>query len=200
MSTSALLSIGSTEVRAGHRVNGLESRASGWTVSGSTPAGPFAVHAKTVFVAAAGLQNLSLVSFLVKELAASPSRKFAQLRRYLPLARRNEWTLLPAGQRAQLVKPDRQKIGVLQQGTELVVSADGSIAGLLGASPGASTAVPIMVDLLKQAFPAQWHGTWKSQIAEAVPDLDRTDWTAEAVARSHATTDEALGLSPVSLA
>ncbi|MGO3022699.1 MAG: malate:quinone oxidoreductase [Brevibacterium sp.] len=151
-------------------------------------------------IAAAGLQNLSLVSFLVKELAASPSRKFAQLRRYLPLARRNEWTLLPAGQRAQLVKPDRKKIGVLQQGTELVVSADGSIAGLLGASPGASTAVPIMVDLLKQAFPAQWHGTWKSQIAEAVPDLDRTDWTAETVARSHATTDEALGLSPVSLA
>lgn len=302
--TSALLSIGSTEVRTGHTVTGLESRASGWTVSGSTPAGQFAVHAKTVFVgaggfalrllqkaripevrgyavlpvgaafyrcstpavvarhdakvygqadvgappmsvphldrrvvdgkehllfgpyatfstkllkhgrltdffatvrpdnlhviAAAGLQNLSLVSFLVKELAASPSRKFAQLRRYLPLARRNEWTLLPAGQRAQLVKPDRKKIGVLQQGTELVVSADGSIAGLLGASPGASTAVPIMVDLLKQAFPAQWHDSWGSQIAEAVPDLDRTDWTTEDVARSHTDTDAALGLSPFS--
>ncbi|KHS53668.1 malate:quinone oxidoreductase [Brevibacterium linens] len=302
--TSALLSIGSTEVRAGHTVTGFESRASGWMVRGSTTAGPFAVHAKTVFVgaggfalrllqkaripevrgyavlpvgaafyrcstpavvarhdakvygqadvgappmsvphldrrvvdgeehllfgpyatfstkllkhgrlsdffttvrpdnlhaiAAAGLQNLSLVSFLVKELAASPSRKFAQLQRFFPRARRNEWTLLPAGQRAQLVKPDRKKIGVLQQGTELVVSADGSIAGLIGASPGASTAVPIMVDLLKQAFPAQWHGGWKSQIAAAVPDLGRTDWTTEAVTRSHHETDAALGLSPVS--
>ncbi|WP_166826039.1 malate:quinone oxidoreductase [Brevibacterium limosum] len=302
--TSALLSIGSTEVRAGHTVTGLESRASGWTVSGSTPAGPFAVHAKTVFVgaggfalrllqkaripevrgyavlpvgaafyrcstsavtsrhrakvygqtdvgappmsvphldrrivdgrehllfgpyatfstkllkhgrltdfftalrpnnlhviAAAGLQNLSLVSFLIKELAARPSRKFAQLRRYFPLARRNEWTLLPAGQRAQLVKPDPRRIGVLQQGTELVVSADGSIAGLLGASPGASTAVPIMFDLLRRAFPTQWHGGWKNQIAEAIPDLDRSDWTTEAVDRSHTETDEALGLSEVS--
>lgn len=304
--SSQLLRIGSTEVRTGHAVTGIESRESGWTVSGSTPTGPFAVHAKTVFVgaggfalrllqkakipevrgyavlpvgaafyrcstpsvvarhdakvygqadvgappmsvphldrrvvdgrehllfgpyatfstkllkhgrlsdffttvrpgnlhviAAAGLQNLSLVSFLVKELAASPSRKFTQLRRYVPSARRNEWTLLPAGQRAQLVKPDPKRIGVLQQGTELVVSADGSIAGLLGASPGASTAVPIMFDLLAQAFPAQWHGGWKSQITEAVPDLDRTDWTAEAVARSQSDTDEALGLSPVSLA
>ncbi|WP_152347761.1 malate:quinone oxidoreductase [Brevibacterium sp. CFH 10365] len=149
-------------------------------------------------IAAAGLQNLSLVSFLIKELAARPSRKFAQLRRYFPLARRNEWTLLPAGQRAQLVKPDPRRIGVLQQGTELVVSADGSIAGLLGASPGASTAVPIMFDLLRRAFPAQWHGRWKNQIAEAVPDLDRSDWTTEAVDRSHTETDEALGLAEVS--
>ena len=149
-------------------------------------------------IAAAGLQNLSLVSFLIKELAARPSRKFAQLRRYFPLARRNEWTLLPAGQRAQLVKPDPRRIGVLQQGTELVVSADGSITGLLGASPGASTAVPIMFDLLRRAFPTQWHGGWKNQITEAVPDLDRSDWTTEAVDRSHAETDEALGLTEVS--
>lgn len=149
-------------------------------------------------IAAAGLQNLDLVSFLVKELAASPTRKFAQLKRFFPLARRNEWTLLPAGQRAQLVKPDPNRIGVLQQGTELIVSADGSIAGLIGASPGASTAVPIMFDLLERAFPAQWHGGWKSQIAEAVPDLDSTDWTAEDVARSHTATDAALGLAPVS--
>ena len=55
-----------------------------------------------------------------------------------------------------------------------------------------------MFDLLEQAFPAQWHSRWKSQIAEAVPDLDRTDWTAEAVARSHTVTDTALGLSLVS--
>ena len=55
-----------------------------------------------------------------------------------------------------------------------------------------------MFDLLERAFPAQWHGGWKSQIAEAVPDLDRTDWTTEDVARSHTDTDAALGLSPFS--
>lgn len=148
-------------------------------------------------IAAAGLQNLDLVSFLVKELAASPDRKFAQLRRYFPQARRNEWTLVPAGQRAQLVTPDPQKIGVLQQGTELVVTADGSIAGLLGASPGASTAVPILLDLLERAFPEQWRNGWKATMTEAIPDRDRARWTAEAVARTAADTDEALGLSLV---
>lgn len=145
-------------------------------------------------IAAAGLQNLDLVKFLVKELAAGPKKKFAQLCRFYPKARFNEWTLVPAGQRAQLVKPDPQRIGVLQQGTELVVGADGSIAGLLGASPGASTAVPIMLDLLRSAFPAQWHRRWKEVMSQAIPDIDRTDWDAEAVATSSAATDEALGL------
>jgi malate dehydrogenase (quinone) len=145
-------------------------------------------------IAAAGLQNLDLVAFLIKELAASPARKFAQLKRYFPQARRNEWTLLPAGQRAQLVKPDPKRIGALQQGTELVVSSDGSIAGLLGASPGASTAVPIMIDLLQRAFPSQWHDRWRSELTAAVPDIGRTEWTAEAVEHTFADTDEALGL------
>ncbi|WP_181275530.1 malate:quinone oxidoreductase [Brevibacterium oceani] len=147
-------------------------------------------------IAAAGLQNLSLVSFLIKELAAGPTKKFAQLQRYYPQARRNEWTLAPAGQRAQLVTPDPKRIGVLQQGTELVVSADGSIAGLLGASPGASTAVPIMLELLQRAFPVQWRERWSTAMTEAVPDRARQTWTAEAVARTVTDTAEALDLAP----
>ena len=145
-------------------------------------------------IAAAGLQNLSLVRYLIGQLAASPTTKFEQLRRYLPAARRNEWELVPAGQRAQLVTPDPRRVGVLQQGTELVVSADGSIAGLLGASPGASTAVPIMIDLLTRAFPAAWHRGWKERVMRAVPDLERRSWDAEAVAASEDRTDRALGL------
>ncbi|UVI37314.1 malate:quinone oxidoreductase [Brevibacterium spongiae] len=150
-------------------------------------------------IAAAGLQSLDLVTFLIKELAAGPARKFAQLQRYFPQARRNEWTLILAGQRAQLVKPDPKKIGVLQQGTELIVSSDGSISGLLGASPGASTAVPIMLDLLERAFPAQWHDRWKAELTEAIPDCERTLWDAEAVARTQADTDAVLGLERVSM-
>ena len=152
-------------------------------------------------VAAAGLQNLRLVRYLIGELSASPAKKFAQLRRYYPNARPNEWELVPAGQRAQLVTPDPHRIGVLQQGTELVVSADGSIAGLLGASPGASTAVPIMVDMLRRSFPAQWRLTWEKRMAAAVPDLERRTWDAEAVAASEVRTDRALGLgdSPAEL-
>lgn len=145
-------------------------------------------------IAAAGLQSLDLVTFLIKQLAASPTRKFAQLQRYFPQARRNEWALIPAGQRAQLVKPDRKRIGALQQGTELIVSAGGSISGLLGASPGASTAVPIMLDLLERAFPYQWHDRWKAELSEAIPDRERAFWDAEAVARTLADTDAALAL------
>ncbi|GAA1089424.1 malate:quinone oxidoreductase [Tsukamurella strandjordii] len=99
-------------------------------------------------IAAAALQNLALVRYLISELLAGKRKKFAQLQRFYPDADPGQWELIAAGQRAQLVTPDRRRIGVLQQGTELVSGADGTIAGLLGASPGASTAVPIMVDLL----------------------------------------------------
>lgn len=97
---------------------------------------------------AALLQNLSLVRYLVTQLLTPERRKFAQLRNYYPTADPDQWEMRPAGQRAQLVTPDSRRIGVLRSGTELVVSVDGSIAGLLGASPGASTAVPIMTELL----------------------------------------------------
>ncbi|WP_082789345.1 malate:quinone oxidoreductase [Tsukamurella pseudospumae] len=99
-------------------------------------------------IAAAMAQNLSLVRYLITELAAGKRKRFAQLQRYYPDADPAQWELIAAGQRAQLVTPDRRRVGVLQQGTELVTAADGTIAGLLGASPGASTAVPIMQDLL----------------------------------------------------
>nr|WP_257948394.1 MULTISPECIES: malate:quinone oxidoreductase [Brevibacterium] len=68
------------------------------------------------------------------------------------------------------------------------------MARMLGASPGASTAVPIMLDLLRSAFPAQWHRGWKDVMSQAIPDIDRTDWDAEAVGASSAATDVALGL------
>ncbi|CAM5554239.1 putative malate:quinone oxidoreductase OS=Tsukamurella paurometabola OX=2061 GN=mqo_1 PE=3 SV=1 [Tsukamurella paurometabola] len=101
-------------------------------------------------IAAAAVQNLALVRYLVTELVASKRTKFAQLQRFYPDADPDQWELIAAGQRAQLVTPDRRRIGVLQQGTELVSGGDGTIAGLLGASPGASTAVPIMLDLLER--------------------------------------------------
>lgn len=143
---------------------------------------------------AAGLQNLGLVRFLVSQLAASPAKKFAQLRRFCPQARMNEWQLVPAGQRAQVVRPDPDRVGALHMGTELIVGEGGSMAGLLGASPGASTAVAIMCELLQRTHPDEWEAGWHERLAQAIPDLDRTEWDAEAVAGSFARTDAALGL------
>ncbi|GAB2513616.1 malate:quinone oxidoreductase [Nocardia heshunensis] len=119
---------------------------------------------------AAGLQNLALVRYLIGELLATRRRKFAQLQRFYPDADPADWYLVPAGQRAQLVKPDPDHIGVLTMGTELVTGADGTIAGLLGASPGASTAPAIMAELLDRCFPQQI-SEWEPTLRRLMPDF-----------------------------
>jgi malate dehydrogenase (quinone) len=101
-------------------------------------------------LAAAAWANLALVRYLIGQLLATRRQKHAYLTRYYPNADPRQWELITAGQRAQLVTPDPEHRGALRSGTELVVSADRTIAGLLGASPGASTAVPIMIDLLQR--------------------------------------------------
>jgi len=102
---------------------------------------------------AVGLSNFGLVKYLVTELLKSESKKFESLLEFMPTAKAEDWRLLDAGQRAQVIKKDPRKGGVLQFGTEIVASADKSIAGLLGASPGASTAVHAMLGVLGQSFP-----------------------------------------------
>jgi malate dehydrogenase (quinone) len=147
-----------------------------------------------VLLAAIG-QNLTLVRYLITELFASRRKKFAQLLRFYPNARFDQWELIPAGQRAQMVTPDDEHRGALRSGTELVVAADGTIAGLLGASPGASTAVPIILDVLARCFPEQWQDSWRTRIDEAIPAhaLDK-HWTSAAVADNFRDTAEVLGL------
>lgn len=147
-------------------------------------------------IAAAGIQNLSLVRYLIKELAARPRQKFAQLQKFYPDAIFDQWELIPAGQRAQLVTPDLRRVGTLQQGTELVTSADLSMSGLLGASPGASTAVPIMLDLLQKCFPEQWCGSWAAGLADAIPGRALGTWNSAATRASTSRTAAALGLAP----
>ncbi|MCD5418043.1 malate:quinone oxidoreductase [Rhodococcus pyridinivorans] len=132
---------------------------------------------------AVGLQNLSLVRYLVGQLLASRARKFRQLQRFCPEARESDWELIDAGQRAQLVKPDRRRVGVLTFGTEVVASADGSIAGLLGASPGASIAPSAMVELLSTCFPDDV-ARWRPVLERMMPDLSReTETTSRAEPR-----------------
>jgi malate dehydrogenase (quinone) len=69
-----------------------------------------------------------------------------------------------------VIKRDPKKGGVLQFGTEVVSSADGTIAGLLGASPGASTAVPIMLGLIQSCFPDEFV-RWNRKIAAMIPSV-----------------------------
>jgi malate dehydrogenase (quinone) len=117
---------------------------------------------------AVGLTNLSLVRYLIGELLKSKSKKFESLLEFMPTAKAADWQLLNAGQRAQIIKKDAAKGGVLQFGTEIITSADGSISGLLGASPGASTAVYAMLEVLKKSFPQEFAG-WETKIKDFIP-------------------------------
>lgn len=117
--------------------------------------------------------NPSLISYLVGELLKNHRKKVDSLRTFMPTAQDDDWTLIQAGQRAQVMKKDPEKGGVLQFGTEVVTGADGTIAGLLGASPGASTAVSIMLGLLKTCFPDRIDG-WEARLRELIPSYGET--------------------------
>ena len=119
---------------------------------------------------AVALSNFGLIKYLVGELLKSKSKKFESLLEFMPDAKPEDWRLLNAGQRAQIIKKDAAKGGVLQFGTEIVTSADGSISGLLGASPGASTAVYAMLEVLKKSFGSDW-AAWEPKLREIMPSF-----------------------------
>lgn len=120
-----------------------------------------------------GLTNPGLLKYLIGELAKGHPEKVDSLREFMPTAKDEDWQLIQAGQRAQVMKKDPRKGGVLQFGTEVIASKDGSIAGLLGASPGASTAVSIMLDLLQRCFPDHID-QWKPALGELIPGYGET--------------------------
>ena len=117
---------------------------------------------------AVAVTNLGLIKYLLTEITKSPAKKFEALREFVPEADPADWEAIQAGQRAQVIKKDAKKGGVLQFGTEVVSSSDGSIAGLLGASPGASTAVYIMLEVLKKAYPQEF-ATWTPKLKKMMP-------------------------------
>ena len=118
----------------------------------------------------AGLENLELTRYLMGQAMLSTDARVAILRRYYPGARDDDWVVQIAGLRVQIIKSDGRGGGDLKFGTEVVTSADGSIAALLGASPGASTAVSIMLELLARCFPDRWaSAAWRARLAALLP-------------------------------
>ena len=118
----------------------------------------------------AGLHNLDLTKYLIDQVRQSPEDRLEALKEYLPTAELKDWELEYAGQRVQVIKKDEKKGGVLEFGTEVVSAGDGSIAALLGASPGASTAVSIMLDLLDRCFKEDLATPeWQEKVKEMIP-------------------------------
>jgi hypothetical protein len=98
----------------------------------------------------------------------------AELLKYFPNAKPEDWKLITAGQRVQVIKRDPEKGPILQFGTEIVTDQDKTIAALLGASPGASTSPPIMLELLAKAFPQQMADGWQQRLKEIVPSYGQS--------------------------
>ncbi len=117
-----------------------------------------------------GIHNIPLTKYLVGQVRMSFDEKLEELKKFYPLANSYDWELVEAGQRVQVIKKNEEGEGVLEFGTELIHSKDGTIAGLLGASPGASTAVSIMLKMVEQCFPEQFvTHNWTSQLIKIIP-------------------------------
>lgn len=145
---------------------------------------------------AAGWDNIPLTKYLISEVMQSPEDRMRALRQYMPEAKQEDWELEIAGQRVQVIKKDAKHGGKLEFGTELVTSGDGSLSALLGASPGASTAVSIMLDVLERCFPEQMKGaSWQRRLQELIPSFGYSlSENEELTAQMRARSAEALGL------
>lgn len=122
---------------------------------------------------AVGRDNVKLTEYLIGQVFESDDERFFALREFFPNARPRDWRMQVAGQRVQIVKRDAAHGGILQFGTEVVSSADGTLASLLGASPGASTAAWIMLHVLETCFKQQLSG-WTSKLTEIIPSFGKS--------------------------
>lgn len=117
-----------------------------------------------------GLGNFDLIKYLIGQVMLTDDARLKALQAYFPEARKEDWQRMKAGQRVQIIKKDEKKGGVLKLGTEVVTSEDGTISALLGASPGASTAASIMLDLMNQVFKDNFHSVeWQSKLKAIIP-------------------------------
>ena len=145
-----------------------------------------------------GIKEYPLVEYLAGQLMLSDEDRLNALKEYFPNAKAEDWRLWQAGQRVQIIKRDEAAGGVLKLGTEIVASQDGSIAGLLGASPGASTAAPIMLTVLQKVFKDKVASpAWQEKLHQIVPSYGtQLNGSPEKVAEEWAYTAKVLQLTP----
>lgn len=144
---------------------------------------------------AAGVKEMGLTKYLIQQLMLSKEQRMEELREFIPNAKSDDWDIIVAGQRVQVIKDtEAGGKGTLQFGTEVVSASDGSIAALLGASPGASTAVHVMLEVINKCFP-QHVNEWESKIKEMIPSYGKSlAENPELLKEVNESTDEALRL------
>jgi malate dehydrogenase (quinone) len=123
----------------------------------------------------AGVHNIPLTKYLIRQVTQSARERLEALREFVPEAKAEDWELEIAGQRVQVIKKDDEEGGILEFGTEVISSADGSLAALLGASPGASTSVSIMLNVLAKCFPHHINtNEWQSRLEKIIPSYNKS--------------------------
>ncbi|GIO90289.1 MULTISPECIES: malate:quinone oxidoreductase [Paenibacillus] len=144
---------------------------------------------------AAGVKEMALTKYLIQQVLLSNEKRMEELREFIPNAKSEDWEIVVAGQRVQVIKDTDAGKGTLQFGTEVISASDGSIAALLGASPGASTAVHVMLEVLQKCFP-QHMKEWEPKIKEMIPSygVSLVD-QPELLQEIHHSTAKTLGLS-----
>ncbi len=146
---------------------------------------------------AAGAKEMPLTKYLIQQVLLSKEQRMEELREFIPNAKSEDWDIVIAGQRVQVIKDTDAGKGTLQFGTEVITAEDGSVAALLGASPGASTAVQVMLEVINKCFPQEVK-TWESKIKEMIPSYGISlAENPELFKKLHAETAEVLGLSTV---
>lgn len=145
---------------------------------------------------AAGVKEMKLTKYLIEQLMLSKEQRIEELREFIPNAKSEDWDIVVAGQRVQVIKDTQTGgKGTLQFGTEVVSAEDGSIAALLGASPGASTAVQVMLELINKCFPAQAK-EWEPKIKEMIPSYGMSlASNPQLLKEVNEVADQALGLN-----
>ena len=124
---------------------------------------------------AVGRHNLALEKYLIGQVLESEEERLAALREFFPNAKQEDWRVEVAGQRVQIIKKDPIHGGILEFGTELVIASDRSIVAMLGASPGASTAVWIMLQVIERGFPEKLKtGRWSSKLKQMIPSYGQS--------------------------
>jgi malate dehydrogenase (quinone) len=113
--------------------------------------------------------NLPLTKYLIEQVAMTKSQRMAHLRQFVKDASEEDWELKVAGQRVQVIKKDVEKGGKLEFGTEVVINKNKTIASLLGASPGASTAAHAMIHILEECFGDKLQKEWREKLLEIIP-------------------------------
>ena len=134
---------------------------------------------------AVGRDNIPLTQYLVNEVRKNHRDRMASLKEFYPDAKDEDWKLVNAGQRVQIIKKHPDKTGTLEFGTEVVAAADGSIAALLGASPGASTSVSVIMEVLEKCFPEEMKtSAWQAAINAMLPAFGKSLAQDETLFRS----------------